>query len=117
MAQRTVTIHLSAARENLDAEIAKLRAEIAYRSPPLDSEVPPLEISPPSLPDQAHDRSGAPDMDTPAPGIAQLLHQQQQMMANLVDFVRSTERQPSVTRSPPDSRPTLEDGRPRPIQS
>ena len=38
-------------------------------------------------------------MDTPAPGIAQLLHQQQQMMATLVDFLRSTERQPPVTPS------------------
>ena len=102
MAQRTVTTRLSAAqaaRETLEAEIAELPAEIASRSPPADSEVPPSDISPPSLPHQVHDRSGAPDMDTPAPGIAQLLHQQQQMMATLVDFVRSTERQPSVTPS------------------
>ena len=104
MAQRTVTTRLSAAqtaRKNLEAEIEELRAEIASRSPPADSEVPPLDmdISPPSLPHQVHDRSGAPDMDTPAPGIAQLLHQQQQMMATLVDFLRSTERQPPVTPS------------------
>ena len=58
-----------------------------------------MDISPPSLPHQVHDRSGAPDMDTPAPEIAQLLHQQQQMMATLVDFLRSTERQPPVTPS------------------
>ena len=102
MAQRTVTTRLSAAqtaRKNLEAEIEELRAEIASRSPPADSEVPPSDISPPSLPHQVHDRSGAPDMDTPAPGIAQLLHQQQQMMATVVDFLRSTERQPPVTPS------------------
>ena len=102
MAQRTVTTRLSgaqAARKTLVAEIAELRAEIASRSPPADSEVPPSDSSPPSLPHQVHGRSGAPDMDTPAPGIAQLLHQQQEMMATLVEFVRSTERQPSVTPS------------------
>ena len=87
------------ARKNLEAEIEELSAKIASRSPPADSEVPPLDISPPSLPHQVHDRSGAPDMDTPAPGIAQLLHQQQQMMATLVDFLRSTERQHPVTPS------------------
>ena len=32
-------------------------------------------------------------MDTPAPGITQLLHQQQQMMATLFDLLRSTEGQ------------------------
>ena len=83
MAQRTVTTRLSpaqTARKNLEAEIAELRAEIASCSPPADSKVPPLDISQPSLPHQVHDRSGAPDMDTPAPGIAQLLHQQQQMI-------------------------------------
>ena len=106
MAQRTVTTRLSAAqaaRNTLEAEIAELCAEIASRSPHTDSEVPPSDISPPSLPSppppQVHDWSGAPDMDTPAPGIVQLLHQQQQMMATLVDFLRSTERQPSVTPS------------------
>ena len=92
MAQRTVTTRQSAAQ----AARKNLKAEIASHSPPADSEVPPLDISPPSLPHQVHDRSGAPDMDTPAPGIAQLLHQQQPMMATLVDFLPSTERQPSV---------------------
>ena len=60
-------------------------------------------------------------MDTPVPGIAQLLHQQQQMMATLVDFLRSTDRatafRHSATRSQRDIRPTLEDGCPRPLQS
>ena len=112
MAQRTVTTHLSAVqveRQNLEAEIAQLGAEIASRSPPADSKVPPSKISTPSLPHQAHDRSGAPDMDTPAPGIAQLLHQQQHMMVTLVNFFRSTERQPTVT---PSLAPRLTSARP-----
>ena len=90
MAQRTVTTRLSAAqtaRKNLETETAELRAEIASRSLPAHSEVPPSDMSPPSLPHQVHGRSGAPDMDTPAPGIAQLLHQQQEMLATLVDFL------------------------------
>ena len=86
-------------KKNLEAEIAELRAEIASCLPPADSEVPPSDISPPSLPHQVHDRSGAPDMDKPALGITQLLHLQQQMMVTLVDFLRSTEQQPSVTPS------------------
>ena len=75
MVQRTVSTNLlaaQAARQNLEADIAELCAEIAFCSPPSDSEVPPSEISPPSLPHQAHDRSGVPDIDIPAPGIAQL---------------------------------------------
>ena len=112
MAQRTVTTRLSAAqtaRKNLEAQIEELRAEIASRSPPADSEVPPSDNSPPSLPHQVHNRSGEPEMDTPAPGIAQLLHQQQQMMATLVDFLRLTERQPPVT---PSLAPRAQSARP-----
>ena len=80
MVQRTGTTRLSAeqtAGKNLEAKIEELHAEIASSSPLADSVVSPSDISPPSLPHQVHDPSGAPDMDTPAPGIAQLLHQQQ----------------------------------------
>ena len=38
-------------------------------------------------------------MDTPVPGTAQLLHEQQQMMATLADLLRLSKQQPSVITS------------------
>ena len=109
-----------AAKQNLEAEIAELHAEIVSLSPPADSEVPPSEISLPSLAHQAHDRSGSARHGHPSTWnctAAPPATTDDGIPCRLLAIDRATAFRHSFTRSPPDIRPTLKDGHPRPLQS